>query len=114
MVWDGIEKRSRASDVERIAVQETLQSFLKQEVDELRNAIIELTKQVTVLATSLSNNNLAINGNHDALVKRVTEIESRQNSARSFIAGASFAFGTLGGFIVAAFEFLMRTIPHHG
>lgn len=110
--WDGTDRRKPGSDGERIAIQEALQSIMKEEIDGLRSAVTILTTQITSLASVLSERTSDFGKTDVKLGDRIAKLELAQASLKSFVAGISFAFGSIGAVVGASVDLLVRW--HHG
>lgn len=102
------EKRRQLNAVERLAVQEALQNALKDEVDDLKPAIIELTKQVTGLAAVMNERSNVLSSSDLDLAKRMSRVETALTSIKGFAAGISFACGAAGGAIGILIEWASK------
>lgn len=95
------EALNKLSSIERLAVQEVLIGVFKENVDDLRETMKDLTDSLDALST-------AING-------RLDMVERRQNNMKSFVAGVAFTFSAIGSAVVVFMDWVFKfTSSHHG
>lgn len=99
---------------ERLAVQEALHDLLKDEVDNLREALNALTAQITSLASTMSSRTADFGKQNFDVMDRIGKLEMARGNTKAFIAGISFTCACIGGLLGAGIDLAVRLAKHAG